>query len=77
MKIEKVIRSDFPSEIFEIRVGEWLSSSEAAEYLRVSSNAIRIMVCRGKLRTYKLGARHRFHINDLRRLLQQGVVYGR
>lgn len=71
--IKNNIRSNCSSAIFENRVGEWLSSSEAAEYLRISPNAIRIMVCRGKLKSLKLGSRHRFHVNDLRRLLQNGA----
>jgi excisionase family DNA binding protein len=45
---------------------EWLSTEEAADYLSISPNALRIHVCRGKIRSYKFGSRLRFRISDLR-----------
>ena len=45
---------------------EWFTAIEAAQYLGVSPNALRIMVFRGKLKAYKLGSRLRFYIDDLR-----------
>ncbi len=55
---------------FENRVeSEWLTTREAARYLGVSTNALRIMVFREKLRAYKLGSRLRFLVGDLRSVL--------
>lgn len=57
-------------EFFENRiVCEWLSTQDAASYLGVTPNALRILVCRGKVRSYKLGTRLKFHLRDLRSLL--------
>ncbi len=50
-------------------VCEWLSTKEAAAYLGISPNALRILVCRGRVRSYKLGSRLKFRIKDLRNLL--------
>ena len=50
-------------------VCEWLSTNEAASYLGISPNALRILVCRGKVRSYKLGCRLKFRVKDLRNLL--------
>lgn len=51
-------------------VVEWLTSKEAARYLGLTPNALRIMVCRGKVKSYKLGSLLRFRISDLRYLLK-------
>ena len=60
---------------FENRiVCEWLSTREAANYLGVSSNALRILVCRGKVQAYKLGSRLKFRVSDLRNLLTKKGV---
>ena len=56
-----------------LEVGKWLSSTEAARFLRITPNALRIMVCRAKVKNRKLGSRLRFHIDDLRGLLRKGV----
>ncbi len=59
-----------PPELFQNQIGcEWLPSSQAAKYLGVTENALRIMVCRGKIPFHKLGSRLRFHIEDLNNLL--------
>jgi len=49
---------------------EWLTSEEAAKYLGITPNALRIWVCRRKLKSYKLGRFLRFRISDLRSLLK-------
>lgn len=55
-------------------VCEWLSSVEAATYLGVTQNALRMMVYRRQVKFYKMGRRIRFHIKDLQALLiQKGV----
>lgn len=51
-------------------VCEWLTSKEAARYLGITPNALRIWVCRGKVKSYKLGRFLRFRITDLSVLLQ-------
>ena len=43
----------------------WLDSKDAADYLRITANALRVMVCKGKLSAYKLGRRLRFRKQDL------------
>lgn len=47
----------------------WLSTKDVAEFLSVSSNAVRIMVCRGKLPAYRFGRRLRFRKRDCLGLL--------
>lgn len=50
---------------FDNRIEQkWLSTEEAAQYLRISSNALRIMVCRNQIRYHKFGRRLRFTIED-------------
>lgn len=50
------------SQIFENRiVCEWLSSAQAATYLGISENALRIMVYRRQIQFSKFGRRLRFH----------------
>ena len=64
------INADSSVLLFDNRIwDEWLSTSEAAKFLSTTPNAIRIMVCRGKLNASKLGRRLRFKISDLRNLL--------
>jgi excisionase family DNA binding protein len=48
---------------------QWLTTNEAAQYLRVSANAIKTMVYRGKIRVHKLGRRNRFLRDELERLI--------
>ncbi|MEY4616376.1 MAG: Helix-turn-helix domain [Pseudomonadota bacterium] len=62
--------------LFENRiVCEWLSSAQAACYLGISENALRIMVYRRQVKFSKLGRRLRFHITDLKSLfLKEGVA---
>jgi hypothetical protein len=48
----------------------WLNSKEAASYLRKSTNALRIMVCRGYLRPRRFRRRLYFRRIELDRLLE-------
>ncbi len=48
---------------------KWLTTEEAAQYLRVSANSIKTMVHRGKVRVHKLGRRNRFLIDELERVI--------
>lgn len=53
--------------LFDNRItGEWLSTKEAASYLGISANALRILVHRGRVQAHKLGSRLKFKIKDLR-----------
>lgn len=52
-------------EIFEKRIqSEWLTTKEAAQFLGVSENALRIMVYRGQISVFKFGRRLRFRLKD-------------
>jgi excisionase family DNA binding protein len=44
---------------------EWLDTDEAADYLRLSVNALRIRIHRKQIMAYKLGSRLRFKKSDL------------
>jgi len=46
----------------------WLTSKEAAQYLRVSMSSLKMMVYRGQIRVRKLGRRNRFLREELDRL---------
>lgn len=48
---------------------KWMTTSEAAQYLRVSADSIKTMVYRGKIRVHKLGRRNRFLREELDRLI--------
>ena len=48
----------------------WLTTDEAAYYLNISSNALRILVHRARVKAYKLGSRLRFKKSDLFKVLQ-------
>ena len=50
---------------------EWLSCEEAASILRVTPNALRIMVYRGHIRAFKIRNRLRFRKSDCLALFQQ------
>lgn len=48
----------------------WLTSSEAAHYLRISISSLKMMVYRGQVRVRKLGRRNRFLREELDRLIK-------
>lgn len=55
-------------------VREWLTTKEAAQFLGVSENALRIMVYRGQVSVYKFGRRLRFRFKDCEALfLKKGA----
>lgn len=63
------------NKFFENRIErEWLSTEEAAHYLRLSENALRIMVCRGQIPVGRFGRRLRFSVRDCRALIHKGGV---
>ncbi len=50
---------------FENKIeNEWLSTEEAATFLSISPNALRIMVYRDQIKAYKFGRRLRFKLRD-------------
>jgi hypothetical protein len=51
----------------------WFDSKEAAKYLRKTTNALRIMVCRGYLRPRKFRRRLYFRRIELDRLLESSA----
>jgi len=54
---------------FENRIErKWLSTKEAAHFLRLSENALRIMVHREQVRAFKFGRRLRFRPEDCQAL---------
>ena len=53
---------------------KWLTTKEASFYLGISPNALRIWVCRGKAKAFKLGNKLRFKIDDLDNLLNKQEV---
>ena len=78
-KIEKNPQKDLPkvgrSVMFFKKDGgkeeKWLSTKEAAAYLGITPNALRIMVHRGKIKTHRLGGRLRFSTPNLGALIKE------
>ena len=51
--------------LFENRIErEWLTTKDAAHFLAISENALRIMVHRDQIKVYKFGRRLRFKLED-------------
>lgn len=53
-------------QLFDNLDSEWISINQAAQYLGITPNALRIKVCRGEVQAHKLGGRLKFRISDLR-----------
>jgi hypothetical protein len=49
----------------------WLNTNEAAEFLRLTPNALRILVHRAQVKYFKFGRRLRFRMCDLHSLFHQ------
>lgn len=56
--------------LFEI-ANSWLSTKDVARFLSVSPNAVRIMVCRGHLPSFKLKNQLRFRAKDCAALVEK------
>lgn len=63
---EKLVSSDV---IFDNNM-KWMTTEEAARYVRVSVAQMRNLVHQGRVRFYRLGARLRFLRSDLDRMLK-------
>lgn len=50
---------------------DWITTAQAATYLKISENALRIMVHRGIIKSHKLGSRLRFRIPELKACLHK------
>ena len=50
---------------------EWLSTKDAALFLALSENALRIMVHRDQIQVSKIGRRLRFRVEDCRALFSK------
>ena len=68
------VHSSKKEKFFDNRINKLLSTKEASGILGVSENALRILVCRRKVKAYKLGSRLKFKLNDLANCLQQKEV---
>lgn len=57
---------------------EWLTTQEAADYLKIPVGSVRNMTSNGQIPYHKLGNRNRYSLTELRKLLlgQRGVFYG-
>ena len=57
------------SMFFENRIAtEWISTRDAAAFLGITPNALRIRKCRGEIECRYFGTRPRFNVNYLRSL---------
>lgn len=55
---------------------EWLTTEEAAGYLRISVGALRNMTSNGQVPYYKLAGRNRYKRDELRNLMKKRGFYG-
>jgi excisionase family DNA binding protein len=69
--------SDEPSSDRSLKI-EWLTTEEAANFLRISVKALRNMASNGQVPFYKLGRRNRYRKDELEALLlsQKRGKYG-
>ena len=77
LSLDELIQKEQPlkeSGLFLNRIYKLLSTKEASGLLGVSENALRILVCRKKVKAYKLGSRLKFRHSDLVDCLQKKEV---
>lgn len=70
----KMLRNQAPSastqsQLFDNCINEWLSTKEAAAYLRITVGSLHNMSSNGLIPYYKLGKRNRYRLEDLRKTL--------
>lgn len=70
MKTNPINPNENSGTLFEI-TNSWLSTNDVAKILSISPNAVRILVCRGRLTAYKLGRHLRFRKKDCSALVQK------
>jgi excisionase family DNA binding protein len=64
---------------FEIQSDKWLTTEEAAEYLRISPKSLLNEASNGNIPHYKFGRRNRYLLSELKKLLlgkPRGVLHG-
>ncbi len=66
--LKRNIANEKSQSLFENSLDVWLSTKEAAKFLSITPNALRIMVCRGYVKPDKLRGRNRFRKSELRSL---------
>ena len=72
LRSEKLVGNS--TRIFDNKIGcRFFSTLEAATFLSISPNALRIKVCRGEIKFFKFGKLLRFDVADLEYLLKKGV----
>jgi excisionase family DNA binding protein len=54
----------------------WMTSAEAAHYLRISTNALRVAVCRGQINARRFRRKLYFRKNELDRMLETSRFKG-
>jgi excisionase family DNA binding protein len=74
VKHEKLLEENDSDKLFENRI--WLRTDEAAEYLRKTVNAVRILVHRGVLPVRKFRRRLYFKRSELDAILNSSINYG-
>lgn len=75
----KIDKRNPVSVFIENQADIWLTTKEAAEYLRISPRSLLNLTSNGKVRYYKFGSRNRFLLKDLHKTLQakpRGGSYG-
>ena len=73
-----VSNNDANNQLFDNRI-EWMTSEEAATYLKISVKSLRNMTSNGRVRYYKLERRNRYLKKGLDDLILQnprGGYYG-
>lgn len=65
---ENPVSCELDEKVSSLDQVRWLTSSEAAQYLRISVSSLKMMVYRGQVRVRKLGRRNRFLREELERL---------
>ena len=73
-KLQTLSSKQKKEKLFDNQKNKLLSTKEASGFLGVSENALRILVCRKKVKAYKLGSRLKFKLDDLADCLQQKEV---
>lgn len=71
--------SEQQQQFFENLSDKWLTTTEAAEYLRISLKCLQNLSSNGKIPHYKFGRRNRYLLSELKKLLlaqPRGGFYG-
>jgi len=71
---KRQVRNNFSPLLFENLI--WMTSDEAASYLRKTTGALRTAVCRGQIRAKKFHRRLYFKKKDLDHLLETSQTIG-